>query len=364
MARQCYKAIKLFLPFSGSFLLSGLSLLLMSACQPSGAPSPFEVDTTFYHWQSSYQLSPAEEITVRALQDVPLYLRFFDIDWSSRYGEPIPLAILQVDSISVQPASIIPTVFITNRSLLRSTASQIQALASRMADLIHTLAQQLPSSNIVEVQLDCDWTAGSKEKYFQLLRAFPAALANRQTPLSATIRLHQIKYPEQTGVPPVDRGMLMFYNMGEVADWDESNSILNLETASQYIDPLKKYPLPLDLALPLFNWGVLFRESKMIKLINGLNAEELQDTRRFQLMDSLRYEVVSSTYLDGYYLYQGDRIRLEAVTIEQLRASLGMLKPYFPRKSFTLAYYHLDTTIINRFPYAVLSKLAEQLEQP
>jgi len=106
--------------------------------------------------------------------------------------------------------------------------------------------------------------------------------------------------------------MLMYYNMGEVRAWEESNSILNLEAAEPYLNG-KAYPLPLDLALPLFRWGVVFREGKMIRLINNLSAEALADRTRFFPMTPDRYEVQKGTFLQGHYLYQGDFIRLEAV---------------------------------------------------
>ncbi|NET32845.1 MAG: hypothetical protein F6K19_12650 [Cyanothece sp. SIO1E1] len=238
----------------------------------------------------------------------------------------------------------------------------MQQLAQRLYRLIGDLAKPLGSVSIPEVQIDCDWSQQTRNNYFLLLRTLREQYLPADQLLSATIRLHQLRYPDQTGIPPVDRGMLMFYNMGEVTQWQEQNSILNLETAAQYIRPASPYPISLDVALPLFRWGVLFREGKMIKLINELGLEQLQDTTRFKVIDNAHVQVIRSTYLDGYYLYQGDQFRLEASRLSNLEEAVEMLGLYFPRKSFTLAYYHLDMPIVKRFSHTALSDLVEQFE--
>ncbi|MBX2872478.1 MAG: hypothetical protein KTR30_10275 [Saprospiraceae bacterium] len=239
----------------------------------------------------------------------------------------------------------------------------MKQLAQRLHQLIEKLSQQLGSPVIPEIQIDCDWSQQTRNSYFLLLHTLKNQYLRTDQLLSATIRLHQLKYPDQTGIPPVDRGMLMFYNMGEVTQWSEPNSILNLEIAAQYISPASPYPIPLDLALPLFRWGVLFRDGQMIRLINELGLEQLQDTSRFAWIDNTHVQVIKSTYLNGYYLYKGDQFRLEVSELADLQKAVEMLKSYFPRKSFTLAYYHLDMPILRRFPYEALSSLAEQFEQ-
>ncbi|MEZ4901823.1 MAG: hypothetical protein R2822_08725 [Spirosomataceae bacterium] len=49
-----------------------------------------------------------------------------------------------------------------------------------------------------EVQIDCDWTVATKAKYFRLLQQI-SALLPPSVILSATIRLHQIKFYRTTG---------------------------------------------------------------------------------------------------------------------------------------------------------------------
>ena len=338
----------------------------LSACHDTPSKKldelPSEVTPAYYHWQTILALSETEKQHLGSLHSSKLYIKFFDIDINTASTEPFPLARLQLDSNSFIPDTIIPTVFITNRSLLNLEPAQVEQLAQRLFKLIGDLAKPLGPVSMPEVQIDCDWSQQTRNNYFLLLKTLREQHLPADQFLSATIRLHQLKYPDQTGIPPVDRGMLMFYNMGEVTQWQEQNSILNLEIAAQYIRPASPYPIPLDLALPLFRWGVLFRGGKMIKLINELGSEQLRDTTRFRAIDNAHFQVTRSTYLDGYYLYKGDQFRLEESKLSDLQEAVEMLSRYFPRKSFTLAYYHLDMPIVKRFSHTALSDLVEQFE--
>lgn len=180
--------------------------------------------------------------------------------------------------------------------------------------------------------------------------------------LSATIRLHQLKFFEKTGIPPVDRGMLMFYNMGDLEAWETENSILDPAAGKKYLTPDARYPLPLDFALPLFRWGVLFRDGQLFKLINNLGEKDLQDTLRFTPITSGRFLVKKSTYLQGYYLYEDDLIRLESVKTGQLEAAAALLGKMFPPAERTVGFYHLDSGLVRGFPAKNLEKVLEKIK--
>ena len=66
--------------------------------------------------------------------------------------------------------------------------------------------------NVKEIQIDCDWTASTQEAYFEFLHYLKEKAKDKQIQLSATIRLHQLSMTP----PPVDRGILMMYNTGDV----------------------------------------------------------------------------------------------------------------------------------------------------
>jgi len=339
-------------------ILCLLSLgLLLTACQPE---TP-DAEPAFYHWKSELLQDSAQIAYLQELDTRRIYLRLFDLDWNERLRSPAPIAEAQLGDFPYRSFEWVPTIFITNRSLKQLPIQETGSLARRIVDKIERMREAAGMPTVREVQIDCDWTQSTREVYFRLLKECKHQLSNNGAQLSVTVRLHQLRYPEQTGVPPADRGMLMYYNMGEVRSWEEHNSILNLEAAAPYLqaDP---YPLPLDLALPLFRWGVVFREGKMIRLINDLNQEDLQDRSRFFPMTGKRYEVVKGTFLQGHYLYQGDLIRLENVTHEALQDAVAQLQRLKWPAQFHLAFYHLDSNAVNNYPPVLLKALENQLE--
>ena len=308
-----------------------------------GKPVPLNVTPAFYHWRTTFNpsaeaISLAEDIGTKRI-----YLRLFDIDWDESTKAPAPLAYLSAGQpLHELDVEWVPTVFITNRSLQELPIQEAEHFANRLLDKIFEQTESLKLRTVPEIQMDCDWSQSTKEVYFSVLKTCKARLAKDNIRLSATIRLHQLRYPDKTGVPPVDRGMLMYYNMGEVRQWEEPNSILNTDAAVPYLQATA-YPLPLDLALPAFQWGVLFREGAMIRLLNGLSASDLADPERFYNMQGGRYEVVSGTFLDGHYLYEGDLIRLETVTQEALEVSINQLKGFKWTGEVFLTFYELNS---------------------
>lgn len=355
------------------FWILAIGLWFFSGCRDATTPV---ISPAFYHWQTHLQLTENERIYLDALGVKKLYVKFFDVDWDEASGQPVPHAQVAFDTARLAGLDIVPAVFITNRTFLNLKMEEVPGLADRISDKIVELASPLTSRSgvgtksggspngepfrIIEVQFDCDWTEQTSAKFFALLRHFKMNMHSAS--LSATIRLHQLRFFEKTGVPPVDRGMLMFYNTGNLEAWQTENSILDLKTASQYLPDYKlpganrQYPLPLDLALPLFRWGVLFRDGRLVKLINNLSEEDLKDSLRFTQLAPARFQVKKSTYLQGYYLYEGDRIRLEGVQPEQLEAAAEMLK-FVKSDTAAIAFYHLDTTTIKLFSHGQLEKV-------
>ncbi|MEL6923874.1 MAG: hypothetical protein AAFO94_07485, partial [Bacteroidota bacterium] len=309
-----------------------------------------------------------------------IYLRLFDVDWNG--AEAVPLATLETTESLPDSFVWVPTVFITNRTLRKLADEKVSTLAFRLNEKISATATRLGFS-FDEVQIDCDWTLQTREKYFELLHQLQSHLAERGAALSVTIRLHQVKFYQQTGVPPADRGMLMFYNMSSVDEAATVNSILDLAEAEKYMVNFEQYPLALDVALPTYNWGVLFRDGAMIKLINNLSPEMLADTSRFvpatalnqQIREAIAtdlesgsqwYRLRKNTYLDGYYLYAGDLLRLEWVPAAQLRAAAKLLQRELPPASRSVAFYHLDNNCLQQHSYETLEQVLDifRKEQP
>jgi hypothetical protein len=75
------------------------------------------------------------------------------------------------------------------------------------------------------------------------------------------------RYPDKAGVPPVDKGMLMCYNVGDVTRVESGNSIFDKAEVLKYLKGKNTYPLPLDYAFPIFEWGAIYRNDELIRLL-------------------------------------------------------------------------------------------------
>lgn len=327
-------------------LLIGLCLFLNCSSEQGKKAAP-----AFYHWQQDLALNSFEKEVLATLDIKRLYVRFFDVDWQN--DRAIPISILDNQGALPDSVEVVPVVFITNRTILNSGEEEIKLLANRIIKKVNELVTSF-EMKVSEVQIDCDWSGNSRQKYFQLLDFLKEGFAERGRNLSATIRLHQIKYYQKTGVPNVDRGVLMFYNTEAVDDPTTVNSILDLTVAKEYFHQFDTYPLTLDIALPVFRWGVVFQRDRFVRLINGLDRSILADTSEFLKLDENQFELRKSMYLEGYYLYKGDRIRTESISEELLMESAQLLAKELSKEDRHIIFYHLDSSLIANYSNEVL----------
>lgn len=220
----------------------------------------------FFHWKNRLALTPAEVALLDSTGCRTLYVKFLDV--ARQAGGPIrPYALLEVaDTVGLSGRQIVPCVFLTNSVFVGLSAADVEALAQKVALALADVGRQFPEPVFSEVQFDCDWTDRTRQPFFLFLKKMKRLL-QPQTRLSATIRLHQYKFPNRTGVPPVQRGLLMLYNTGDIHDPDEDNSIFSPEDALRYVEGAPvRYPLPLDVALPAFGWTLVYRDGHLWKI--------------------------------------------------------------------------------------------------
>ncbi|MBK8611439.1 MAG: hypothetical protein IPL84_16250 [Chitinophagaceae bacterium] len=163
-----------------------------------------QIEPAFYFWKSVFTLSDFEKKKLDSLQVKTIYLKFFDVDWNEELKKPKPLATIRITDSAYKDFSIIPTVFITNACIQKIDSGQVKELADHLMGLLKGILADHHFKEIPEIQFDCDWTGSTREKYFALLKESRALMPNAK--LSATIRLHQVKYLSKSGIPPVDRG--------------------------------------------------------------------------------------------------------------------------------------------------------------
>ena len=237
--------------------------------------------------------------------------------------------------------AIVPVVYITVDVFQALDSTEVEKLAERTYTKITSLH---PKESISEIQFDCDWTAGIKGKYFYFLESVKALSSDIK--LSSTVRLYQYKYPGISGVPPVDKGVLMYYNMGDLYAYDENNSILNNEIGEQYLG-FGEYPLPIDIALPHFSWSILFRYGEFRQLIGNFNPEIYSDTTLFNPIAENLYQVKKDTLIADVYLRYGDELRYENCSEQSLVEAANLLKHELNQENSTILFYDLKSNLTN-----------------
>lgn len=265
----------------------------------------------FYHWKQSY--SVPEDALLK-----PHYIKCIDIDYNGRevkYRDTIFKTLIS--------SEIVPVVYIDNRVLSHVDDRE---LAQHVYQSIEKLSQSAKFT-YEKIEIDCDWTLSSKEKYFAMLKELKVASSKK---IEVTIRLHQIKYASKTGVPPADSGMLMYYNMSDFTSLETKNYILDMDVAKRYHYNFDTYPLTLDLALPLYTQATIIRFSKVVGAIEGVNKDEIIKDN-FKLLSHNIYLVTKEHYLKGKLLYEGDRVRFDSVSIVMLKEAIKSLKPIMKR---------------------------------
>jgi len=150
----------------------------------------------------------------------------------------------------------------------------------------------------------------------------------------------------------------MVYNVGDLKNKKE-NSILQANTVAQYISENTKYPLPLDIALPIYSQIVVFNNNSSVKLINEPDFGKIKtDTEHFEKQTETLYKVKKKVLYKGQYLYKGFTLKLEESNIDEVVESYKTIKNSSLITS-NLILYHLDEATLNQFN---LSELLEKLK--
>ena len=272
------------------------------------------INYSSYYWKQSYTI---DSNTTKP----PRYVKILDIHYENG------LKLLSTTFKSVPKKKIVPVLYIDNGTFLSVRAT---TLLEKVLSRLKKLPKRLEYS---ELQIDCDWTAKSQKRYFEFLKKLRDATHKE---LSATIRLHQIKYYQKTGVPPVDSGVLMYYNMSDFLDTQTKNYILDLKVAKRYHYNFKEYPLPLDLALPLYSQATILRFSKVVGLIEGVRAKDI--TKEFKALDENHYKVLNTHYFKKHLLYEEDTLRIDEVSVEDLQKAINQLKKVMKKPNHIIFY--------------------------
>ena len=322
------------------FQIVALCTLLFCACTTKRSH-----DVDFYYWKSKCAIGETERDYFNQLGSRRLFVRLFDVDMQG--GMALPVGQIQGFNKGQLPndsTTVIPVVFITNQTFLNyANDTMVDRLAGNVATTIEHVMGAV-DIRYDEIQIDCDWTERTKRPYFRFL----TLLAEKsQRSISCTLRLHQIRDREKTGVPPVVRGSLMCYATSNPQEGMTRNSILDMDLLKAYTTNINDYPLDFDVILPIYSWGIVTNHLNKVKLVNGLTEADLQ-TPMFEKTGDNLYLVKEDGFLQGLYVNAGFTVKIETITPELLAEAKQYLDHQIDR-DFPWVYFHLSQGFLSRY---------------
>lgn len=314
------------------------------------------VNTSFYYWKTVYDTNVTESQYLNAMHSKKLYIRMMDVDKGD--DQVIPISPITFKVPVPDSVQLIPVVFIVNNILKNQTQQQLNDLAGKIVYYVNGKVKQSGKASFNELQLDCDWTRSTRDNYFYLLKQVKANASLKHKKLSATLRLHQLKNQRSSGIPPVDRVMLMCYNMGNLRKYGSQNSILEQSELEKYVGRnLSNYPMPVDVGLPIFSWAVVFRQKQYAGIAKRLHRESITNQQTFKGGGSNLYTLLKD--LPQYGLLRGDEIRWEHLSSDQLQAAATHIQKFISSDTVNIIYFHLDELILKNYTHETLEKTAD-----
>lgn len=235
-----------------------------------------------YYWKTVLDINSYEMNFMKKHHVKRMYVKFFDVGTDNLYDgqgeQPVPIATLvfnkMTDSIRNKGIEIVPVVFITVEALRLK-----KPLAERIVKRVDDMCR---GNHIAynEVQLDCDWTKGTKKDYYELCHDVRQMLHKRRKGLSSTIRLHQLR----DTLPDIDYGVLMLYNTESAQNPKVKNSILTSDAVKAYMRHARS-DKHLDFAYPTYEWTLWFKGKEFMGIIRPDESTDVDGTLRHEQSD-------------------------------------------------------------------------------
>ena len=282
-------------------LLAALSLL--TGCwqeMDRGYEMPRDVNAVYY-WRTEMKLDSTERAFLRQYDIKKFYCRYFDV--VLRDSMPMPNATITFTDKLPDCIELVPTLYITEECMHQRHDSLALKVVKRIQQINET--NDLPPFR--EVQIDCDYTARSRQTYYDFLSDVEAQLKGTACVLSTTIRLHQLRMQ----IPPVDYGVLMIYNTGDPRRFMERNPILDMRDVEPYLHHLARYPLPLAAAYPVYRWQ---RNIYGVRVEHTVEADEILKVK--EAVEKERRELCRT--IVTYHLDQENINRYDTETYEKI----------------------------------------------
>jgi hypothetical protein len=298
---------------------------------------------SFYYWKSTYRLTAFEVEYLKKQKVSKIYLHCFDV--TDNQGAPLPEAVL-LWADSLQPGiEYIPTVFIENSLFTETDSAAVRTLADRVQGLCSQILAHKQLS-LSEIQIDCDWTKTSRDQYFYFL----TLLKQKKLMVSNTLRLYQYKYRTDAGIAPTDFASLMCYNMGNMQNRQAQNSILNRKDLQAYISSQKAYPKPLNIALPIFKWTLLYKQQCFKGILYQHPDLNNGNWKQISATQYLCTHAYADSMCDATF-YKDDLLRIEEISKHDLAEALALIHKHVKNSKNEIIYFDLDSSKIHHTLY-------------
>lgn len=323
-------------------ILYALLAIIAAGC---GKHHDGNTNNAIYHWKTTFDPTEYERRFIREHGIDKLYIRFFDVaeDVDGSGPTAVPIATTVFRQRPGSGFSVVPVVFITTEAIRQMSGEGRDSIyAKKIVTRIDAICRANGIGNVSEVQLDCDWTGQTRDAFFALCSATRKRLSGKNISLSVTIRLHQLRQSP----PPADRGVLMVYNTGSLANPQTANSIISTDDIWAYMKHLYSYPLPLDVAYPTFRWSVVQGRDRLFLM----RRTDFSDTALYGQTQANRFRVKTDHRTNGTLLCAGDRIRVETSDYNTVAKAKRMIEQRLPTGSpKNIILYHLNSTNLSKF---------------
>ena len=336
--------------YSSLFLIM---LSLLTACK-SGSGNNSDRKHAFYFWTGNFIFNSTDSLNLAKTDTEKIYVKLFEVVFED--GKPQPSSAVYFNDPVPSHLEMVPTVFITNETFKGIDSTGIDTLSQ---NVFLRLKLQLTGMKLwnktEEIQFDCDWNESTRDKYFYFLQLMKNKM-NKIT-LSCTIRLYQYKYYKKAGVPPVDKGLLMCYNVNDLRNPNNENSIFNKTDVMSYVKDIS-YPLNFDLALPVFSWAVRFREGYFDGLMNQFtNAYIKSDTSFVKLDKENTYKCLHDGYYKDFYVQKDEVIKIEEPNIDDVIEVKNYLANTNPDKMKDITLFSYSQQTIDKLTHEKLLEI-------
>lgn len=334
--------------------------MAFTSCQGT-TPADSNGENGIYYWRTTFSLNDYEKEFMDKHNIQKLYIKFFDVtrNWQTdKNDEMVPEATIQFKDSIFTDINVVPTVYITT-SAIDVMHFRVNEYAEKIFKRLNAMCRH-HGITFKELQLDCDWTKHTQKCFYNLCDEIKQLMDSTQT-LSCTIRLHQLT---QTP-PPVDKGVLMVYNTGNLMDMSTDNSIFSRKDIEPYLrdNRLADYSLPLDVAYPAYGWSLIFNhvEDKdyFIKIARRTDFASCPNIIPIgkNVYEATDVVDISPGGLSPDYVYTGYRIRVERPTAKEILEVKKMIEKQLAGKPHNNILYHLDESQLSHYSDNEINKI-------